>query len=106
MKALNWQQIQDHVLQVRNQGAYAAEAYSFNLSDTTGKLQDVLIGSIPESKSGVTGNHILALMLAFEQACSKYSVPLIGHCTDSAAYALCFSITGLSFHIQPTRHIS
>ena len=55
MQAINWQQTQDHVLQVRNQGAYAAGAYSFNLSDTTGKLPDVLIGSIPESKTGVTG---------------------------------------------------
>ena len=29
---------------------FAAEAYSFNLSDTTGKLPDLLTGSIPESK--------------------------------------------------------
>ena len=42
---------------------FAAEAYSFNLSDTTGKLPDLLTGSIPESKNGVTGDHILALIL-------------------------------------------
>ena len=34
--------------------------------DTTGKTPDILTGSIPESKSGVTGDHILALMLEFE----------------------------------------
>ena len=88
MHASNYQQIQDHILQVRSQGAYAAEAYSFNLSDTTGKLPDILTGSIPESKSGVTGGHIPALMLEFERRCSKYSLPPIAHCTDSAANAL------------------
>ena len=62
-QAVDWQQIQDYVLSVSHKKQYAAEAYSFNLSDTTGKLADVLIGSIPQPHSGVTGDHIFAMML-------------------------------------------
>ena len=62
-QAVDWQQIQDYVLSERHNTQYAAEAYSFNLSDTTGNLADVLIGSIPQPHSGVTGNHIFTMML-------------------------------------------
>ncbi len=87
-EAISWQQIQDHVLEVREKKAYAAEAYSFNLSDTTGELPVILTGSIPESTAGVTGDHILALMLEVESRAEKCSLPLVGHCTDSASNAL------------------
>ena len=74
---------------IRKKKLYAAEAYSFNLSDTTGKLPDILIGSsIPESANAVTGDHILALMLEVERRAEKCSLPLVGHCTDSASDAL------------------
>lgn len=36
----------------------------------------------------MTGNHILAFMLEFERRVSKYTLPLIDHCTDSAANSL------------------
>lgn len=55
--------------------------YSFNLSDTTGKLLDILIGSIPESKKGVTGSHLVALIF-------RFNPPLCGHCPDSAGNSL------------------
>ncbi len=42
--------------------------------------------SISEAKSGITGAHILAQILEVEKR--SYSLPLIGHCTDSAANAL------------------
>ena len=87
-RAVSWQQIQNHVLDVREKKAYAAEAYSFNLSDTTGKTADILTGSIPESKKGVTGDHILALMLEFEKRAQIRNMPLVGHCTDSASNSL------------------
>lgn len=87
-QAISWQQIQDYVLDVREQCAYAAEAYSFNLSDTTGKNADILTGSFPESKSGVTGDHIFALMLEFEKRAQERNLPLVGHCTDSASNSL------------------
>lgn len=61
---------------------FAAEAYSFNVSDTSGKQHDMLTSSIPE---GVMGNHILALMLEFEKRVAKFNLSLIGHCTDSAS---------------------
>ena len=55
--------MQQHLLDVRCNNAYASEASSFNVSDTTGEFPDILVGSILESKSGVTGDCILALML-------------------------------------------
>ena len=76
-RAVTWQQIQDHVLEVREKQAYAAEAYSFNLSDTTGKNPDILTGSIPESKNGVTGDHVLAIMLEFEKRAQLCNTPLV-----------------------------
>ena len=82
--AVSWQQVQEHVIAVKEKKLYAAEACSFNLSDTTGKLPDILTGSIPESRNGVTGDHILALMLEVERRAEKCSLPLVGHCTDSA----------------------
>ena len=48
-EAVSWQQVQEHVMTVREKKLYAAEVYFFNLSDTTGKLPDILIGSIPGS---------------------------------------------------------
>ena len=36
-RTVSWQQIQNHVLNVREKKAYAAEVYSFNPSDITDK---------------------------------------------------------------------
>ena len=83
-----FQNIENHVLHVRQHGLYAAEAYSFNLSDTTGKLPDILIGSIPEAKKGVTGSHLLALMFEVEKRAFRFDLSLCGHCTDSAGNSL------------------
>ena len=88
VKADTWEQVQQHVLSVRANKQYSAEAYSFNLVDTSGKLTDIMVGSIPEAQSGVTASHILALMLEIESRARKYNIPLIGHCTDSASNAL------------------
>ena len=82
------QDIQRYILEVRQSNAYALEAYSFNLGDTTGEHADILLGSIPEAKAGVTGEHILALMFESENWALNYSLPVIGHCTDSASNAL------------------
>ena len=78
-------EVQKHILEVRQNNAYAAEAYSFNLSDTTGEFPDI---SIPESRTGVTGDCMLALMLEVEKLALKHNIPLTGHCTDSAANKL------------------
>ena len=86
--AETWEQIQQHVLSVRANRKYAAEAYSFNLVHTCGKLADIMVGSIPEATSGVTASHILALMLEIERRARKHCVPLIVHCTDSASNSL------------------
>ena len=51
----------------RHSGQNASEAYSFNLSDTSGNLRDILVGSIPEAKKEVTCAHTLALMLEVEK---------------------------------------
>lgn len=88
VRANTWEQVQQHVLSVRANKQYASEAYSFNVVDTTGKLTDVMVGSIPEAISGVTAGHILALMLEVEKRARKHNIPLIGHCTDSASNAL------------------
>ena len=56
------QDVQKYIFKVRQTNAYAAEAYTFNLGDTTGEHADILLGSIPEAKAGVTGEHILALI--------------------------------------------
>ena len=82
------QDVQKYIFEVRKSNAYASEAYSFNLGDTTGQHADILLGSIPEAKAGVTGEHILALMLECEKWALKYSLPVVGHCTDSASNAL------------------
>ena len=86
VEATSMIEVQQLIIEVRQNNAYAAEAYSFNLSDTTGEFPDILFGSIPESKTGVTGDCILALMLEVEAL--KHNIPLTGHCTDSAANAL------------------
>ena len=81
-------QVESYILSVQKNNRYAAEAYSLNLCDTTGALDDVIIGCIPEAKKGVTGNHIFALMLEIEKQAKCYSLSLIGHCTDSAGNSL------------------
>ena len=92
------QDVQKYIFEVRQSNAYASEAYSFNLGDTTGEHADILLGSIPETKSillctlaetkaGVTGEHILALMFESKKWALN-SLPVIGHCTDSASNAL------------------
>ena len=80
--------IQSYVFSVRKNNEYAAEAYSFNFSDTTGEYSDVLVGSIPEARSGVTGECIIGLMLEVEKWVIRHDLPLIGHCTDSASNSL------------------
>ena len=83
-----WEKVQQYVLSVRREGRYAAEAYSFDLVDTSGKLPDLLTGSIPEPTSGVTASHVYAMMLEVERRASRHSLSLVGHCTDSASNAL------------------
>jgi len=73
---------------VRQKKLYSAEAYSLNLSDTTGLLSDIIIGIIPEATKGVTGSHIFSLMMAVEKKALLYDLPLIGHSTDSASNSL------------------
>ena len=75
-------------MSVRALNRLAAEAYSFDFVDTTGKYSDMLTGSIPEATSGVTGERIYSIMIEVEKQCSHYGVPLVGHCTDSASNAL------------------
>jgi len=87
-KAESHKQIQDYVLSVRHNHRYAAEAYSFDLVDTTGKLPEILTGTIPEATSGVTASHIYSMMLNVEQKAAKYNLSLVGHCTDSASNSL------------------
>ena len=60
-----------------------------NLCDTTGELDDVVVGCIPEAKKGVTGSHIFALMLEIEKQAMTHNLILVGHCTDSAGNSLC-----------------
>ena len=67
VEAASTQEIQEHMLHVRKENAYAAEAYSFNFSDITGEYSDLLVGTIPEAKSGVCGDHILAMMFEVEK---------------------------------------
>ena len=88
VKATSWEQVLEYVLSVREGCRYAAEAYSFDLVDTTGKVADLLVGSIPEATSGVNASHIFALMLEVEKKAANYNVSLIEHCTDSALNAL------------------
>ena len=49
----NPKQTAKYIFMVRVKGLYAAEAYSIDFVDTTGKLSDFVVGSIPEAKSGV-----------------------------------------------------
>lgn len=46
VKVKLWEQVQDYVISVREGCRYAAEAYSFDLVDTTGKVADLLVGSL------------------------------------------------------------
>ena len=86
--AVDWDQIKNYVPKVRHSKSYAPEAYSFNLADTSGKLPDLLVGSIPQAHSGITGCHILAMILIVEKQAHSHNLPLVGHCTDSASNAL------------------
>lgn len=52
-KADSMEQVKEHVFQVRQRGQYASEAYSFNLSDTSGILPDMLVGTTPEAKKAL-----------------------------------------------------
>ncbi len=88
LRPASMKEVQNYILQVRHEHAYGAEAYSFNLSDTTGEYADFLTGSIPEAKSGITGDHILAEMFGVEKHAAQYRLPLTGHCTDSVANSL------------------
>ena len=97
----SWEQVHEYVLSVRRQRKYAAEAYSFDLVDTTGKLPDMLTGSIPEATSGVTATHIYCIMLEVEKKAIKHSLSLTGHCTDSASNSLNALITLAT----PTEHL-
>ena len=81
------QDVQKYIFEVRQSNIFASEAYSFLLGVITGKHAGILLGSIPEAKAGVTGEHILALMFESEKWALKYSLPVIGHCTDSASNA-------------------
>ena len=92
--------IQRYIFNVCKQDQYAAEAYTFNFGDTTGEYPDVLVGSIPEAKSGVTGECILGLMLEVEKWVTKYDLPLVGHCTDSASN----SLSGLMQQASPATY--
>ena len=58
------------------------------MCDTTGTLDDDIIGCIPEEKKGVTGSHIFALMMEVEKQSKSHSLTLVGHCTDSAGNSL------------------
>ncbi len=60
--AIDWEQIKQYVMKVRHNKSYAPEAYSFHLCDTSGKLADQLIGSIPQAHSGITGCHMVLLV--------------------------------------------
>ena len=84
----NPKQVENFILNVRKNGQYAAEAYSLSLCDTTGTLDDIIIGCIPEPKKGVTGSHIFALMMEVEKQSRSHSLTLVGHCTDSAGNSL------------------
>jgi len=77
-----------YVNKVRLNKSYSAEAYSLNLTDTTGLLSDIIIGIIPEATKGNTGGHIFSLMMEVEKRAARYNLPLIGHCTDSASNVL------------------
>ena len=81
-------ELSTYVNKVRLDKLYSADAYSLNLTDTTGLLSDIIIGIIPEATKGNTGCHIFSLMMEVEKRAAKYDLPLIGHCTDSASNAL------------------
>jgi hypothetical protein len=73
VKAISWEQVQEYVRKGRR---YAAEAYSFDLVDTTGEVADLLVSSIPEATSGMTASHIFALMLEVEKKLLTTMCPL------------------------------
>ena len=84
----NPKQTAEYIFIVNAKGLYVAEAYSMDFVDTTVKLSDFIVGSIPKARSGVTGLHIFAVMMTIEKLCNKYELSLVGHCTDSASNSL------------------
>ena len=80
----NAEQTTKYICKVWTNCKYVAEAYSIDFADTTGKLPDLLIGSIPESKTGVTNAHIFGLMMMIEKQSMPHNILLICYCTDSA----------------------
>ena len=58
--------LKQYIFNVREKGLYAAEAYSLNLSDTTGLLSDIVKGVIPKATKGITGAHLFSLMMEVE----------------------------------------
>ena len=75
--------LKQYIFNVREKGLYAAEAYSLNLSDTTGLPNDIVKGVIPEATKGITGAHLFSLMMEVE----KHRV---SHITlDSPLYRFC-----------------
>ena len=55
----------------------------------SGKLPDLLPGSIPKSTSGVTASHVIySIMLEVEKKAIQHNLSLTGNCTDSASNAL------------------
>jgi len=81
-------QTAEYIFTVHSKGLYAAEAYTMDFVDITGKFSDFVVGTIPEAKNGVTGLHIFAMMMTVEKHCSKFELSVIGHCTDSASNSL------------------
>ena len=55
------EQLPQYILSVRAKGKYAAEAYSLDLADTTGKSPDIMLGSVTEATSGVTASHLYTI---------------------------------------------
>ena len=54
VRAVSWKQVSDYIMDIRRGQAYVSEAYSFNLSDTSGKLPDIMTDSFPQPKTGFT----------------------------------------------------
>ena len=55
-------------MKVHYNKSYAPEAYSFNLCDISGMFANQVIRSIPQVHSGITGCHIIAMMILVEKS--------------------------------------
>ena len=68
----------------------------------SGKLPDLLPGSIPKSTSGVTASHVIySIMLEVEKKAIQHNLSLTGNCTDSASNAL----NALLMLATPTKYL-